>query len=256
MGPASDKLKGAKWQDALAPEQKALQYLLRAEATFRDIQVAFGQPAAAAAEAAAAMAPRAIWKGCSTWSWTPRRTSTKARARTQSADQRQRQVDEALQKLEQLARRQQELAEQQRRDGQQTAQQRWQQEIAPRGRAAPCSRWSNCSAAASRRSKASRDSKGNSRVSSRAADKGSGAIPTACLRWRRDRDSRGSSRVSSLASSSARSRTSGCKTGMPPSSTRRSSSCSSLSTICAAPIRRCSRDRRRPKPRSGVPPTG
>ncbi len=43
MGPAADKLKGAKWQDALAPEQKALQYLLRAEATFRDIQVAFGQ---------------------------------------------------------------------------------------------------------------------------------------------------------------------------------------------------------------------
>ena len=43
MGPATDKLKGAKWQDALAPEQKALQYLLRAEATFRDIQVAFGR---------------------------------------------------------------------------------------------------------------------------------------------------------------------------------------------------------------------
>ena len=43
MGPASDKLKSAKWQDALPPEQKALQYLLRAEATFRDIQVAFGR---------------------------------------------------------------------------------------------------------------------------------------------------------------------------------------------------------------------
>ncbi len=53
MGPASDKLKGAKWQDALAPEQKALQYLLRAEATFRDIQVAFGQRRAAEAAAAA-----------------------------------------------------------------------------------------------------------------------------------------------------------------------------------------------------------
>ncbi len=43
MQPAADKLKIAKWQDALGPEQKALQYLLRAEATFRDIQVAFGQ---------------------------------------------------------------------------------------------------------------------------------------------------------------------------------------------------------------------
>ena len=31
-----------KWQDALPDEQKALQNLLRAEATFRQIQVAFG----------------------------------------------------------------------------------------------------------------------------------------------------------------------------------------------------------------------
>src|ERR1022692_967626 len=42
MGPAAEKLKGAGWQDALPHEQKALQYLMRAEATSRDIQVAFG----------------------------------------------------------------------------------------------------------------------------------------------------------------------------------------------------------------------
>ena len=42
MDPASEKLKGQNWKDALVPEQKALQHLLRAEATFRDIQVAFG----------------------------------------------------------------------------------------------------------------------------------------------------------------------------------------------------------------------
>src|SRR6202790_1027056 len=42
MGPASEKLKGQGWKDALGPEQRALQHLLRAEATFRDIQVAFG----------------------------------------------------------------------------------------------------------------------------------------------------------------------------------------------------------------------
>jgi hypothetical protein len=58
MAPAATELKGAKWDSALAPEQKALQYLLRAEATMRDIQVAFGQRAVAAAAAAAA-APRA-----------------------------------------------------------------------------------------------------------------------------------------------------------------------------------------------------
>ena len=57
MGPASDKLKGQNWKDALGPEQRALQHLLRAEATFRDIQVAFG-PAAAAEAAAAERRPR------------------------------------------------------------------------------------------------------------------------------------------------------------------------------------------------------
>ena len=43
MGPAADKLKGQKWSDALEPENKALQHLSRAMATFRDIQVARGQ---------------------------------------------------------------------------------------------------------------------------------------------------------------------------------------------------------------------
>ena len=43
MNEASDKIQSGKWQDALNPQQKALQHLLRAEATFRDIQVAFGQ---------------------------------------------------------------------------------------------------------------------------------------------------------------------------------------------------------------------
>ena len=78
--PASEKLKIAKWQDALPPEQKALQYLLRAEATFRDIQVAFGT------------ARRRWWRrwrrryaatcrACSISSSTPKRTSTRARRR-------------------------------------------------------------------------------------------------------------------------------------------------------------------------------
>ena len=43
MTPSSDKLKQMQWHDAIPAEQKALQYLLRAEATFRKIQVAFGQ---------------------------------------------------------------------------------------------------------------------------------------------------------------------------------------------------------------------
>ena len=43
MAPSSEKLKDTQWKDALPLEQKALQALLRAEATFRQIQVAFGQ---------------------------------------------------------------------------------------------------------------------------------------------------------------------------------------------------------------------
>ena len=43
MGEAVDKLKTRGWKDAIPPEQKALQHLLRAEATRRQIQVAFGQ---------------------------------------------------------------------------------------------------------------------------------------------------------------------------------------------------------------------
>ncbi len=42
MGPAADKLRQLKWSDAIPSEQKALQNLLRAEATFRQIEVAFG----------------------------------------------------------------------------------------------------------------------------------------------------------------------------------------------------------------------
>ena len=43
MIPSADKLKGMQWKDAISMEEKALQNLLRAEATFRQIQVAFGQ---------------------------------------------------------------------------------------------------------------------------------------------------------------------------------------------------------------------
>ena len=42
MGPAADKLRVSQWRTLLAPEQKALQHLLRAEAVMRDIKVAFG----------------------------------------------------------------------------------------------------------------------------------------------------------------------------------------------------------------------
>ena len=126
MGPASDKLKGAKWQDALAPEQKALQYLLRAEATFRDIQVAFGSSGGGGGGGGSG-ATRDM-EGLFDLELDTEKNQYEGASQSQSADQQQRQIDEALQKLQQLAKRQQELAEQQRK-GQQTSQQRWQQEM-------------------------------------------------------------------------------------------------------------------------------
>src|SRR5258708_25817052 len=42
MTGAASKLRGRQWQGAMPPEEKALQHLSRAEAIFRDIQVAFG----------------------------------------------------------------------------------------------------------------------------------------------------------------------------------------------------------------------
>ncbi len=127
MGPAADKLKGAHWQDALAPEQKALQYLLRAEATFRDIQVAFGGRNGGGGGGGGG-ASRDMQGLFDLELDTEKNQYESARSTPQSADRQQQQIDEALQKLKDLARRQQELAEQQR-NGQQTPQQRWEQEL-------------------------------------------------------------------------------------------------------------------------------
>jgi hypothetical protein len=126
MGPASDKLKVAKWQDALVPEQKALQYLMRAEATFRDIQVAFGRQGGGGGGGGSG-ATRDM-EGLFDLELDTEKNQYEGASQNQSADARQRQIDDALEKLKQLAKRQQELAEQQRK-GQQTSQQRWEQEM-------------------------------------------------------------------------------------------------------------------------------
>ncbi|MGO9013116.1 MAG: hypothetical protein ACLQPN_23710 [Bryobacteraceae bacterium] len=125
MGPAAGKLRIAKWQDALAPEQKALQYLLRAESVFRDIQVAFGQSGGGGGGISGATRDM---EGLFDLELDTEKNQYEGARQNQSADARQRQMDDALQKLEELARRQQELAEQQRRGGQ-TPQQRWEQEM-------------------------------------------------------------------------------------------------------------------------------
>jgi hypothetical protein len=126
MGPAADKLRGSEWQNALTPEQKALQHLLRAEAVMRDIKVAFGNRGGGSGGGASG-ADRDL-QSLFDLELDTEKNQYESGRQTTSKDQRQREIDEALQKLEQLARRQQELAEQQRRN-QQVSQQRWQQEM-------------------------------------------------------------------------------------------------------------------------------
>ncbi len=125
MSPAAGKLRSSEWQNALAPEQKALQFLLRAEATMRDIKVAFGK--SGGGNGMGGGAARDL-QSLFDLELDTEKNQYESGQQAASADQRQRQIDEALQKLAELARRQQELAEQQRQN-QQISQQRWQQEM-------------------------------------------------------------------------------------------------------------------------------
>ncbi|MGI4758424.1 MAG: hypothetical protein ACRYGF_16435 [Janthinobacterium lividum] len=125
MLPASEKLNQTRWQDALQSEQKALQALLRAEATFRQIQVAFGQQGGGGGGGGSA--------GRDLASLFDLELDTKKNqyetAKTSSPqEQKAKEVEDALEKLDALAKRQEELANQQK-SPQQALQERWQQEM-------------------------------------------------------------------------------------------------------------------------------
>jgi hypothetical protein len=124
MGPASEKLQQQKWKDALPEEQKALQHLLRAEATFRQIQVAFGSAGGGGGGAGSAGRDLASLFDLEL---DTQKNQYEVGQTAESAAQRAKDIDDALRKLDELARRQDELASQQRNG--QTSDQRWQQEM-------------------------------------------------------------------------------------------------------------------------------
>lgn len=125
MSAAAGKLEGARWQEALGPEQQALQHLLRAEATFRQIQVAFGNRGrrGGGGRGGAGRDLESLFE--LELDTEKNQYETAQRAAPRNAGQRE--LDEALRKLEELARRQQELAE--RRTPRLPFEQRWQQEM-------------------------------------------------------------------------------------------------------------------------------
>ncbi|MEK7752578.1 MAG: hypothetical protein AAB654_11720, partial [Acidobacteriota bacterium] len=126
MDAAAGKLKAQSWREALPAEQRALQHILRAEATFRQIQVAFGSRGGGGGGGGGS--GRDL-ENMFDLELDLEKNQYEAGQQRASADQRQREVDEAMQRLEQLARRQQELAGQQARQRPQNIQQRWQQEM-------------------------------------------------------------------------------------------------------------------------------
>ena len=124
MEPAAQALRQQKWNDAVPEEQKALQHLLRAEATFRRIEVAFGS--AASGSGGVNSAGRDLASLFDLELDTQKNQYESGQSGSTSA-QHARDVEDALRKLDQLARRQSELAAQSA--GNQSAEQRWQQEM-------------------------------------------------------------------------------------------------------------------------------
>jgi hypothetical protein len=128
MEPAAQQLQQQRWKDAIPNEQKALQSLLRAEATFREIQIAFGAGGGGGGGGGAARDLAALFD---LELDTEKNQYETRKSASSTEEQKQQEIDDALKKLDELARREQDLSQQQR-NGAQTAEQKWQQEMLQR----------------------------------------------------------------------------------------------------------------------------
>jgi hypothetical protein len=124
MAPSADKLKNMQWKDAIPLEQKALQALLRAEATFRKIQVAFGQAGGGGGGGSAGRDLASLFD----LELDTEKNQYETAQSVSPAEQHEKDLNDALQKLDALAKRQEDLVNQQR-GSEQTFEQRWQQEM-------------------------------------------------------------------------------------------------------------------------------
>ena len=126
MGNAVGQLKGEQWHDALAPEQRALQALTRAESLFKDIQVAYGRMNGSGSMGGAGSAGRDLERMFDL-ELDPEKNQYETGESASSQSQQQKDLQDALERLKELARRQQELAAQ--RQPKQSSQDRWEQEM-------------------------------------------------------------------------------------------------------------------------------
>ena len=122
MEPAAEELNGFRLDEAVEPEQKALQYLLRAENLFTDIQVSMGRGGGAGGGASRDLAEMFELE----MDLEKNQYETGGGATGQQIEQ---EVDEAMRKLEELARRQEQLAERAQNQARASFEQRWQQEM-------------------------------------------------------------------------------------------------------------------------------
>ena len=125
MGPAAQQLTDQKWSAAVTEEQKALQHLLRAEATFRQIQVAFGARGGGGAVNSAGRDLASLFD----LELDTQKNQYEAAQTPFNTSQRGSEIEDALRKLDELARRQSELAAQRNANAEQSAEERWQQEM-------------------------------------------------------------------------------------------------------------------------------
>jgi hypothetical protein len=119
MSAAEDQLQKQRPDDALAPEQRALQQLLRAEALYREVQVQMQQQQQASGQGGTPPEDLADLfdlerEGID---------NQYEQVQRSQAEQQQRQVDETLERLRELARRQQQEAERQQQQAQRGQQQ-------------------------------------------------------------------------------------------------------------------------------------
>ena len=112
MGPAQQQLAEQKPKEALGPEQRALKFLQRAEARFRDVQVAFQQGGGMGGGEAQRMAEDLADLFELELDKLHKQYETVERGERQAV---QEEVDEALERLEELARRQEQENERARR---------------------------------------------------------------------------------------------------------------------------------------------
>jgi hypothetical protein len=124
MDPAAQQLRGRNWREAIPDEQKALQHLLRAEATFRQIEVAFG----AAGGAGGGGAGRDL-ASLFDLELDMQKNQYETQPAASASDQRAQQINDALKKLDEMARREEDLASHPRQASADDFEQRWQQEM-------------------------------------------------------------------------------------------------------------------------------